>query len=272
MIIVISNFKNTKSNKHKKAQEKVDCENPILSYAENDCYMTSVLNVLLKMNSFCEFLDNNQHKPVGRIISILNELRSDFLNNGGETLQMGSRRNFLLNGIATSLITPMRMNDAGEFLLKLVESFIRDDFKSEYFRFILVQQKITDEEMLKFNATDGNIVTSTIFSDSLEPHSIQGESKVKSDFANMVLNRPKILFVLRNLSQLCIPPNLCSQILNFENIRYRLMGLVCFQTCHYYAILMLNDGTLVKHDNTASLFKQGLNQISNCSIMFYERI
>lgn len=271
-------YYNDHSGKNQKMTQNTDFGPlpPIFIYSSNDCYMTSVLNILCRLNSFEQLLKIvQQNSPFVDEKKLFGEIIDICLKNKNQTnspMSFSPWRNGLLKFLDTSNIIRDLQNDAVEFLQHFIGQLCEFDGNFEIVRFNIANNLNAPFFLSQnFRVNSNAHVTSILLKDAIS-RDPDGRSHVNFQIGNYIFNKPALVFVSADVSSnnFYLPNNILNFQLCLQNdVIYNLVGIICYNgTDHYYSILITNNQDIYKQE-IGSEQLSNIKNIQNARIAIY---
>lgn len=250
-------------------KEKNIFDNQILEYKNSDCYIVSVLNLLLTSEKLRNIIyEIGKIDSYDTLIDILRNILSDFKKNSGRCINLDKYREKIIDLCHTTFI---KLNEFGD-PIDFIHHFLDESFQNyknkikDVFYFDLEQfQKPKNVENRFYVGNKSNKYFSIL---NLNKHRLDQNLNCLSFENDFILNKPLFIFVedLSNKNKIIL------NTLIFNKTKYNLIGCVCYEHNHYYCMLTTDKYPFWKLQMARkAIYDDKLSHQKYARIIIYER-
>lgn len=247
---------------------------PILMHRDNDCYMVAVFNVLLRLDTFNEFIGRIPRSEIeeNSPVNILKKIKKRFLYSNGYTLSLNDLKIRLLDFLNHPEIKNLETGDSKTFLSEILKCFKKYSINREYFEFslsnseVLYTKSTNEEHISELYRENINI----LISDHLLSMDKSDCFVIKEQFCAEILSTPKIVFITNDLDSSTFPKGFIKPNLMINEKFYTLNGMICYKGNHFYAIMRDRNKKLTVQNQKSYSYSKTLEEIDTAQILIFE--
>ncbi|KRH94000.1 hypothetical protein M153_4370001980 [Pseudoloma neurophilia] len=255
----------------KQSNSEVSEYKPIFSFSNNDCFITSVFNVLFRTESFLDALNTLYTPQSGRshLFDDLLTLNNEIKKANKQPISLDIVRESFYKHLEWRGLKPGAQDDSSEFLVLLFSQLVVYDVECEYFQINLSDKNILSDDLLNVMRTEDNLYMSIFHFSTVIPQ--QGHNSLYQQLDHTIINHPRLFFVIDTNSY--IPKNMLQmEFHRLNGDKYRLRGAICYNGSNHYNSIFINDSGECFHIDSDVKKIDDFKNTKNARILIYEKI